>query len=112
MSRIKIYGIAMVVLLAGCGPQGERVMIENVPNPIYSNGYRDGCESARAQLHIAGATARKDVKLFVANNQYNRGWAEGYDECMQREKRVLELSKKQENMRTPIKEDTLRNIGE
>jgi len=102
MKNIRVVAtmFGMVVLLVGCGPQGERVMIENVPNPIYSNGYRDGCESARAQLHIAGATARKDVKLFVANNQYSRGWEEGYDECMQREKGVLELSRKHESMPT------------
>jgi len=95
MKYMKSCTTASLFLLVGCGPQGERVMIENAPNPIYSSGYRDGCESARAQLHIAGATARKDARLFVANNQYNRGWEEGHDECLRREKGVQKLSIRQ-----------------
>ena len=87
---IGILGVA----LSGCGPRGEQVMIQNAQGAAYSQGYGDGCATARAELGIADAVARKDVKRMLTRLQYKNGWEAGYDECKFREKKVAQLSLK------------------
>jgi len=86
-----IAGILGVAALSGCGPRGEQMMIQNARGSDYSTGYGDGCATARAELNVSGAVARKDVKRFVVKLQYKNGWEAGYDECKFREERVRKL---------------------
>jgi len=95
---IGIVGIAV----SGCSPRGEQVMIQNARGIDYSQGYGDGCATARAQLGIPGAVARKDVKRFVIRLPYKNGWEAGYDECKFREKRVAQLSLEDEAEKVKI----------
>ncbi len=90
-----ILGLSVTVLgvvLSGCGPRGEQVMIQNARGTAYSQGYGDGCATARAELGIAEAVARKDVKRMLTSLQYKNGWEAGYDECKFREEKVAKLS--------------------
>ncbi len=79
------------MVLAGCAPQGEQIMIQNARGAEYSRGYADGCASGR---HVAGnmeVNATRDTLLFLNDSQYKSGWNQGFKECKFREKKIAKL---------------------
>ena len=90
-----MWGLTIGILgaaLSGCAPRGEQVMIQNARGAAYSQGYGDGCSTARAELGIADAVARKDLQMLLRSPKYKTGWNTGYKECKFREEKVAKLS--------------------
>ncbi len=79
-------------VLAGCGPQGEQIMIQNAKSAPYAKGYGDGCVSGRSAAGNTELNATKDTMLYLNNSEYKNGWDAGYDECKFREERISRLS--------------------
>ena len=80
----------LAVLLTGCGPKGEQIMIRNPQGAVYSQGYGDGCASGRHDVGRLEITPRKDLRFYRQNAQYKKGWDTGYKECAFREKKIRE----------------------
>ena len=83
--------VAAAWVLAGCGPQGEQIMIQNARSAEYSRGYGDGCASGRKAAGNTEVNATKDTQLYLNNARYKEGWDTGYKECKFREERVAKL---------------------
>jgi len=87
--------IAMAAFaLAGCGPRGEQIMIQNAQGTDYSQGYGDGCESGRYAAGVPETNTTRNQTKYRNSPPYRKGWKTGYKECKFREEKVAELSKK------------------
>ena len=47
----------------------------------YAEGYADGCASGKEAAGGLFAEALKDASRYGADDQYTRGWNEGFEEC-------------------------------
>ena len=90
-----MWGLSIGILgltLSGCEPKGEQIMIQNAQGAAYSQGYGDGCATARAELGVSEAVTRKGARMLLNNPKYKKGWKTGYKECKFREEKVAKLS--------------------
>ncbi|MGH8710593.1 MAG: hypothetical protein ACREVA_04650 [Burkholderiales bacterium] len=74
------YAMLMVLLFAGCAQQPPttaqtpNVNLSGFPKS-FQDGYRDGCTSARSLL------TNKDQTRYKSDDQYTKGWQDGYSAC-------------------------------
>jgi hypothetical protein len=66
--------------LGACGSVEETLIEQGLP-PAYAAGYADGCASGTEAAGGLFAEARKDASRYAADDQYTRGWDEGFEEC-------------------------------
>jgi hypothetical protein len=74
--------------VVGCGGLSERDMIANSRGASYSQGYGDGCHTAKREIHENNTTKQIDTIKYAHKTRYKDGWDDGYKECLFREKKV------------------------
>jgi hypothetical protein len=79
----KIVGFALIVGmaagLAGCGSMfGES---EYADDPLYGNGYTDGCGSGTAYVPGQPSTLIRDAEGWGKSKAYRAGWKKGFNAC-------------------------------
>ena len=88
--RIVVSVFALITLLAGCASTPPETQLAremagvNGKSPLFTNGYRDGCQSG---LSAGGNRAFAYAKdLQQANNpDYKMGWEDGFRICQSRQ---------------------------
>ncbi len=94
---LKIFVIGMItVIVTGCGPKGEQIMIQNARGADYSTGYGDGCASGRYAAGNTEISQRKDTMRYHQSERYRHGWEAGYKECRFRERKIRKRTGKME----------------
>ena len=81
-SRLQATLAALITALAlgACGSVEETLIEQGLP-PAYAGGYADGCASGKQAAGGLLGEARKDASRYGADDQYTRGWDEGFEEC-------------------------------
>jgi hypothetical protein len=75
-----LAGLFTALTVAACGSV-ERTMIERGFPPAYAQGYADGCASGKQAAGGWFAQARKDTPRYDVDDQYTKGWDDGFAEC-------------------------------
>jgi len=85
-----IVTTAMVsaIALVGCGGVSEKDMIANSRGASYSQGYGDGCHTAKSETHENNTTKQIDTMRYAHKARYKEGWDDGHKECLFRESKV------------------------
>ncbi len=81
-SRLQATFAALLTALAvaACGSAEERLIERGFP-PAYAEGYADGCASGEEAAGGLFAEGRQDTSRYGADDQYNQGWDDAFDEC-------------------------------
>lgn len=75
-----LAALATALALAACGSVEEALIEQGFP-PAYAEGYAGGCASGKEAAGGLFAEALKDASRYGADDQYTRGWNEGFEEC-------------------------------
>ncbi|MEM8987559.1 MAG: hypothetical protein AAGC95_12640 [Pseudomonadota bacterium] len=73
-----IFAATCLVGLAACV---GNISPELKEAPAYSQGYGDGCASARERSKNFGVKSTRDDELFASDKAYEAGWRQGYIAC-------------------------------
>jgi len=83
------------ILLGGCS-YSELDMINHSRGVNYSQGYGDGCATAKSKFDSNTTTiVHEDKKRYQTQSKYKDGWNTGYSECyfrLTKEKRLNIIS--------------------
>jgi len=68
-----------LALLGGCQSTRERMLAQGYPEP-FAIGFEDGCSSGRQATGALGPF-RKNVAVYLHDQQYATGWDDGFRQC-------------------------------
>ena len=78
-------GLAVLIttlVVAACGSVKDAMVKRGLP-PAYAEGYDDGCASGKDAAGGLFAETRQDIDRYGSDDQYARGWSDGFEKCRQ-----------------------------